>query len=88
MMYVVSEQDRVRLVLDLYSSDAVGKDVIPLEVALTLVKDEEATVLPVVNLSVEVKGRYITYACVHIVVSYDTEWSSLLCTYAQISLYI
>ena len=53
MVYVVPIENGIRLVLDLNAGDAVGKDVVQFQISLSLIKDEETTVLPVMDLQEE-----------------------------------
>ena len=51
--YVVLIDNGIRLVLDLNADDANAKDVIQFQISLSLIKDEETTVLPVMDLQEE-----------------------------------
>ena len=53
MVYVVPIENGIRLVLDLNAGDAVGKDVVQFQISLSLIKEEETTVLPMMDLQGE-----------------------------------
>ena len=53
IMYVVLIDNGIRLVLDLNAGNANAKDVIQFQISLSLIKDEETTVLPVMDLQEE-----------------------------------